>query len=107
MQNPYQRGILIVFISISTVLALAPLYNIWWYDILTHLLMGVWVAIVLIKLFSLGWLSATIFFVGMMIWEIFEFLHRSHFLVGYQDTLIDIVVGLTAWTLVAIHSYNQ
>jgi hypothetical protein len=69
--------------------------------------MGIGVSILLIKLLGLTWVSATIFFVGMMIWEIHEFMHRNQYVVGYEDTLVDLSVGLIAWVLVATYSNYQ
>jgi hypothetical protein len=69
--------------------------------------MGIAVSILLIKLLGLTWISATIFFAGMMIWEIYEFMHQHRYVVGYEDTIVDISLGLTAWILVATYTYYQ
>jgi hypothetical protein len=63
--------------------------------------MGVWIAVVLIKILGVGWASATIYSFLIIAWEIFEFVYRHFFIAGYRDTLLDLIVGLVTWSIVA------
>jgi hypothetical protein len=102
MRDTTKRILFAGFIAISCVISLLPYYHLWWYDAVTHCLMGIWISVALIKSLGLGWRCATVYSALIIAWEIFEFVFRSFFLGGYRDTLTDLVVGLLTWVAVAL-----
>jgi hypothetical protein len=93
-------------------------YSIWYFDIIMHILGGLWVGLAVIWIFSKSKVAFSIrnialFFVGVLIvgifWEIFEILvnetiARNPF--NFFDTISDIFCDLTGAGLALLFSKN-
>jgi hypothetical protein len=77
---------------ITLAVATLPLYRrFWWFDLFTHLTVGMSMTVLTFVLLGPTILSVLILYNITIWWELFEFT-TGYFLIGYRDTLIDLII---------------
>lgn len=78
---------------LSLVFAALPFYHIWWFDIFTHAVVAGVLTQWIISMTGRTALSASGVMMTLIVWEVFEFIFPELFVIGYSDTLADLLVG--------------
>jgi VanZ family protein len=82
----------VAFCLVTLIVAALPLYRrFWWFDLLTHFAVGMSMTLVTFVILGPTILSVLVLYNITIWWEVFEFA-SGVFLVGYRDTLIDLVI---------------
>jgi len=90
---------------VSLAFAALPLYHLWWFDIVTHFIvvsiMTLWLLTIIPRHTAIPTVYST-----LIIWELFEYYILTWQAIGYEDTLLDLLVGITAVGIVLIIKYR-
>jgi len=82
-------GLLILALGFAAL----PFYHLWWFDLVTHALVAAVLTRWVLEMTDRTALAMSATMLTLIIWEVFEFLSPDIFVIGYQDTLGDLVVG--------------
>jgi hypothetical protein len=82
-------GVLILALGFAAL----PFYHLWWFDLVTHALVAAVLARWVLAMTDRTALAMSATMLTLIIWEVFEFLFPELFVIGYRDTLADLVVG--------------
>jgi len=82
-------GVLILALGVAAL----PLYHLWWFDLLTHALVAAVLTRWVLAMTDRTALAMSTVMLTLIMWEVFEFVFPDIFVIGYQDTLADLVVG--------------
>jgi len=89
-------GLLILALGFAAL----PFYHLWWFDLLTHALVAAVLARWVLAITDRTALAMSVVMLTLIVWEVFEFVFPDIFIIGYRDTLGDLVVG--AVTVIAV-----
>jgi len=89
-------GLLILVLGVAAL----PLYHLWWFDVVTHALVAGVLTRWTLALTDRTALAMSTVMLTLIVWEVFEFVFPELFVIGYQDTLADLIVG--AVTVIAV-----
>jgi CBS domain containing-hemolysin-like protein len=104
-QNQRTRGVKTVGSTVGFLVSLAfaalPLYHLWWFDIVAHFvvvsIMTVWLLTIVPRYIAIPTVYST-----LIVWELFEYYILAWQAIGYEDTLLDLLVGIIAVSIVLI-----
>jgi len=104
-QNQRTRGVKTVGSTVGFLVSLAfaalPIYHLWWFDIVAHFIvvsiMTVWLLTIVPRYIAIPTVYST-----LIIWELFEYYILAWQAIGYEDTLLDLLVGIIAVGIVLI-----
>jgi len=82
-------GVLILALGVAAL----PFYHLWWFDLLTHALVAGVLTRWVLAMTDRTALAMSATMLTLIVWEVFEFMFPDLFVIGYQDTLADLVVG--------------
>jgi len=82
-------GLLILALGVAAL----PLYHLWWFDVVTHALVAGVLTRWTLAVTDRTALAMSTVMLTLIVWEVFEFVFADIFVIGYQDTLADLVVG--------------
>jgi len=82
-------GVLILALGVAAL----PFYHLWWFDLLTHALVAGVLTRWVLSITDRTALAMSATMLTLIVWEVFEFMFPDLFVIGYQDTLADLVVG--------------
>jgi len=89
-------GVLILALGVAAL----PLYHLWWFDLVTHALVAGVLTRWTLAVTGRTALAMSTVMLTLIVWEVFEFVFPDIFVIGYQDTLADLVIG--AMTVIAV-----
>jgi len=89
-------GVLILALGFAAL----PFYHLWWFDVVTHALVAAVLTRWVLSITDRTALAMSVVMLTLIIWEVFEFVFPGLFVIGYRDTLADLVVG--AVTVIAV-----
>jgi len=82
-------GVLILALGFAAL----PFYHLWWFDLVTHALVAAVLTRWMLAVTDRTALAMSVTMLTLIIWEVFEFMFPELFVIGYRDTLGDLVVG--------------
>jgi len=82
-------GLLILALGFAAL----PFYHLWWFDLVTHALVAAVLTRWVLSMTDRTALAMSVVMLTLIIWEVFEFVFPELFVIGYRDTLADLVVG--------------
>jgi len=82
-------GLLILALGVAAL----PFYHLWWFDLLTHALVAGVLTRWVLAITDWTALAMSTVMLTLIVWEVFEFVFPDIFVIGYRDTLGDLVVG--------------
>jgi len=85
-------GLLILALGFAAL----PFYHLWWFDLVTHALVAAMLTRWVLAVTNWTALAMSVTMLTLIIWEVFEFVFPGLFVIGYRDTLADLVVGAVA-----------
>jgi len=91
-------GLLILALGVAAL----PLYHLWWFDVVTHALVAGVLTRWTLAMTDRTALAMSTVMLTLIVWEVFEFVFHDIFVIGYQDTLADLVVGAVTVIVVLI-----
>jgi len=89
-------GVLILALGFAAL----PFYHLWWFDLVTHALVAGVLTRWVLAMTDRTALAMSATMLTLIIWEVFEFVFPGLFVIGYGDTLGDLIVG--AVTVIAV-----
>ncbi|UXF50008.1 hypothetical protein 7841G3A7_30 [Haloquadratum phage sp.] len=99
----YTHIAITALLIISLSVAALPLYYFWWFDIVAHLTVTSFLTAWLLLVVGLrDEIALPVIYSLIIIWEIVELYILNWNRVGYEDTLLDLFVGIVAVAIVLI-----
>jgi len=91
----------IALLVVSLIIAAQPYYYLWWFDLVTHLIVGITLSMVVMSIVGYNFVSIIISYKIAILWEIFEYLTKL-FIIGYRDTLTDLLSTSVGFCIAAV-----
>lgn len=95
----------------ALIISALPIYNISYYDLFAHTIVVVSLTFALIKYSSKKLVAVICVMWIILAWEFFEYYYNMligvRFLIGYEDTLFDILAGILGLTAVVLYTQRE
>jgi len=86
-------GVLILALGVAAL----PFYHLWWwFDLVAHALVAGVLTRWTLAMTDRTALAMSMVMLTLIVWEVFEFMFPELFVIGYRDTLTDLVAGAVA-----------